>query len=302
MRKITLNMADNPRGADPVVGLYAAINRSWASLGLNRTNSTIAKIQHFASVYEPDRTLVKIVRKSAPFTEYLFTYNRFKITRYINNPIWNPTDLTQVKTLDSKALLARIALKLNLNLTPADFFIEEAGILYTGGQARPNWRLKARFDSIYWYGHQIVWLHDGSQLPEPEPEPEPGEGGATQLFPIVNIAKPGSGAWTINTAAHVGKTIMLEGVTGGAEFGMTFTAPQNGLTIGSEIRILNMMDGDAIMNIEDFGIWHRPDNGTLWRIRHYYGDLIRLVVVNMEDGHPQWGIVGYFEVVDTIGV
>lgn len=301
MRKITLNLADNPRGADPVVGLYAAINRSWASLGLNRTNSTIAQIQHFSSVYEPERTIVKIVRKSAPFTEYSFTYNRFRISRYITNPMWNATDLVQVVTMDSKALLARIALKLNLNLTPADFFIEEAGIRYTGGQARPNWRLKSRFNSIYWCGEKVIWLHDGSQEPE-EPEPEPGEGGTTQLFPAVNVVKPGSGAWTIDTQSMLGKTIVLEGVTGGDEVSMTFRMPSSGMKVGSEIRILNFMDGDALMNIEDFGMWHRPVSGTLEEIRHYSGDLIRMIVTKMEDGHPKWMIVGYFEVNSYVGV
>lgn len=159
MRMLTLSLGDNPVGADPVDALYKAITAQYPELALTRKNSSIHLIQAAPIRTNRDRTRLVILKNVAPLESYAFFYNRFPVTRYVKTPLFTSAELTDIKSLSSKALVKKVAQKVRYNFTEADFWTEAAGAKYTGGIAPPNWRLKALHNSIYWYGEIVIPLH-----------------------------------------------------------------------------------------------------------------------------------------------
>lgn len=160
MRPMALKLEDNPVGANPLVGLYLAINRGYSALGLTKDNSTVVSIQPSATKEIPLLTRIVIQKGDSYQDQYEFVYERFDWTLYINNPIWTAGQLPTVKALTtSKALLNAIATKTGFNFLPADFWISDNSIDYSGGTTVPNWYMEAQSDSIYWTGAKHIWLH-----------------------------------------------------------------------------------------------------------------------------------------------
>ncbi|AEH03605.1 hypothetical protein AVT69_gp180 [Pseudomonas phage PhiPA3] len=183
MRRITLKLADNPIGANPLVGLYKAITATYANLGLTQANSAVIKIQPAATLEEPNLTIVVVRKDNDPNKDYEFFYNRFNINTYINNPYWTEAEVPVVQAINnSKELLAKIATKSTLNLTEKDVWVNIASIDYAGGTITPNWLMTCISNSVYFTGKLILWLHGGGG---PGPDPEPGDGDYSQMFPAL---------------------------------------------------------------------------------------------------------------------
>jgi len=159
MRPLTLKLNENPRGSNPVDGLYKAIKRQYPTLGLTRKNSVIGNIQAWPTQYEPYRTYMKIIKKGSPNQAEEFFFHRFDISLYINNPIFSKTEAKALEPKTGHEVLNAVAAKLNLNLTPDDFWVEAYPFTSTGGEVSPNFRLQTRYNSPYWCGSTIVWLH-----------------------------------------------------------------------------------------------------------------------------------------------
>lgn len=167
MRQFTLNLSDNPRGADPKTGLYAGINRLYSSLGLQANNSSIVKLISSATPTEPGRAFVRIQKGEDISDIYDFYFTRFDITQYVKNPFWTASQITQAKAAKNSAgLIQLIANRANMNFRAADFWSDATAIDYTGGVVTPNFLFKALYNNIYFYGEVNLWLHNG-QSPQP---------------------------------------------------------------------------------------------------------------------------------------
>lgn len=160
MYRLTFTLADNARGSTPLVNLYRLISQQYASLGLTQANSRVVMLITHTDRLNPNRAYLQIARLSNPNTTYEFQFDRFNVNDLIRNPVWTAGELPPIVALPtSAALLNALATKLNLNLTPADFWVDASGIEYAGGTIRPNWILKSRFDSIFWCGELNLHLH-----------------------------------------------------------------------------------------------------------------------------------------------
>lgn len=160
MRRITLQLSDNPPGADPEVGLYKAINAAYPALGLTQANSTVMVVQPAQKSREQDLTRVQIQKNVSPLELHSFLYNRFDILTFIKLPYFSAAEITQITALKSSAdLLAFIAKKSGKNLRNDDFWVNTANKDLSGGSTPPNWRMKANDQSIYWKGEIVLPLH-----------------------------------------------------------------------------------------------------------------------------------------------
>lgn len=172
MRQISITLADNPLGASPLVGLYKAINTRYASLGLTQANSRVLRVQPAATQERPNQSVVFIQKGTSYDTIYDFYYDRFNINEYVKNPYWTAEEVIKVKDMESSAeVLNEVAKKSKLNLTASDAWTSDTSIDYTGGIVGPNWLLKSTYNSIYFTGELVLWLHSGGNTPGPDPEP-----------------------------------------------------------------------------------------------------------------------------------
>lgn len=153
MYRLTLALADNVRGSTPLANLYRVIARQHPTLGLTQANTRVALLIEHSDRENPLRAYMQLTRVSNPNSIYEFQFDRFDIKDMLTNPLFGAAELPAIKAIKTSAeLLAAIAAKTNLNLTPADFWVDSSGIEYAGGSIRPNWTLKSRFDSIFWCG------------------------------------------------------------------------------------------------------------------------------------------------------
>lgn len=160
MNLITLPLTDNKLGADPVDALYKAINKSYASFGLTKTNSIIRKIQPAATTQEPTMTYLLIQKGTNEQDLYEFFYTRYDINNYLKNPIFTSAEASAAAKLTSSAkLVETIAKKVNQNFRPRDFWTSINTLEFSGGTTVPNWHMRSVYDSIYWCGDMYVWLH-----------------------------------------------------------------------------------------------------------------------------------------------
>lgn len=160
MYRLTVTMADNVRGSTPLVNLYRLINQQYPALGLTQANSKVVLLITHTDRLNPHRAYLQIARLGNPNATYEFQYDRFNVSELMQNPVFTESELPALVALPTSVLLLNaLALKLNVNFTPADFWVDASGIEYAGGTIRPNWILKSRFDSIFWCGEFNLHLH-----------------------------------------------------------------------------------------------------------------------------------------------
>ena len=165
MLSFTLEGVDNAPGLDTralLLDTLAQQHPTWVT-GPQRY---IKKIQHFSFAYRPERTLLTLGDHTDPHFKVFFVYDRLRITRYLTNPLFHESELVTVRGFSAVELAAYLSEVCDLNINEHDFLIEPAGITYTGGYERPNWRLQARPDSPFWFDNQILWLHTPMVAPQ----------------------------------------------------------------------------------------------------------------------------------------
>lgn len=159
MRKLNLMLADNPQGGISSEALYMAIERAYPELELTFSNSKIVKIQAFPARYQAARTYLAIERNDEPLRNIEFYYDRFDISLYVTNPLFDAAEAQELADKTEPDVLAAISEKIDQNLTEEDFWINPYQFTSIGGQVGPNFRLKARYDSPMWFGETVVPLH-----------------------------------------------------------------------------------------------------------------------------------------------
>jgi len=167
MYPLTLSLANNPPGADPVVVLFAAIKAAYPSLPFTQANAKVAELKAWPAKYKPDRTYLRLEAKDDPKQYAEFYYNRSDVTLKVLNPLFTDTESKALANKTGVEVLTAIAAKVKLNLTKADFWVEDYTFTSTGGIATPNFRLEARYDSVFWYGRMNVWLHGDTRNVQP---------------------------------------------------------------------------------------------------------------------------------------
>jgi hypothetical protein len=160
MNFFTLPLADNILGSDPVVHLYKALTAAFPELGLTRANSKIIKIQPAVTDRDPTRTYLLIQKGNSPQDVHEFFYLRYDINHYLKNPIFDTAEALAAAQLQSSAkLVETIATKVNLNFRPSDFWTSISTLQFSGGTNPPNWHMRSVYNSVYWCGDMVVWLH-----------------------------------------------------------------------------------------------------------------------------------------------
>ena len=160
MRFIELDIKDNPIGADPLVGLYRAINKVSPELSLTQGNSKVIDIRPYVRIGEPFFTRA-IVQDQRTMLEYDFYYNRIDTASLIIQPFWKESEATFLEGLvDSYTLIKKIGEKTSQNLDDTTHWCSRTSIEYTGGRVTPNFLFKALYNSVYFAGETILQLHD----------------------------------------------------------------------------------------------------------------------------------------------
>lgn len=139
--------------------LFARIAARYASLKITPATHYVQTVQQMPTRYRPWLSVATVRSLTDPSFEQRFRYDRWPVSRYVKNPVFNATELAAVQQMDEVQLVAALRTKLNLNINNVDFIIRNAGIQYVGGEARPNWRLTAAPNSPFWYDDQVLWLH-----------------------------------------------------------------------------------------------------------------------------------------------
>ena len=168
MYPLTIPFAANTPGTNTLELLFQQLAGQYPQFTISPATHVIRRVQHFSMPYRPERSIVIVGSLVDPKIELRFVYDRYRVSRYLNNPLFNETEIPQVQDMDASQLAQYLTQKFNLNFHGQDFLIELAGITYTGGTLRPNWRLQARPESPFWYDDKIIWLHSG-ESEEPEP-------------------------------------------------------------------------------------------------------------------------------------
>lgn len=166
MLPFTYDWDINTPGSDTHALLFIQLKQQYPSLNIGELHF-VKNIQHFPETYKPERTLLEIGHRLDPGYSQRFVYNRYRLTRYVDNPIFDISELDTVQSMSAVELAMFLTNKLNLNISPLDFLIEPAGISYTGGEQRPNWRLQPKPDSPFWYDSKIIWLWAANETPPP---------------------------------------------------------------------------------------------------------------------------------------
>lgn len=160
MKLFILPIAKNVYGANALDLFYEGINASWPQYGFTKENSTILLVQPLGQVIGD--AVLKICKKATPDVIEHFVFYRHPITNFMKNPAFSAAELATIATLTtSEQLLKFIAVKYNVNLTADDIWISINDIPKTGGQSVPNWLMRCRYNSLFWYGDLAVWLHPG---------------------------------------------------------------------------------------------------------------------------------------------
>lgn len=152
-------------GANSLDIFYQCINASNPSLGLTKTNSTILLVQPFGWSQSPKTTITRIQQNSAPYKVYEFLYDRLDINNALGTPVLSATDILAVKLmLNSATILDFLAKKYNRPWTPDDVWVDTSYIEFTGGKVTPNWLMKTRYNSLFWWNERIVQIHPPGTL------------------------------------------------------------------------------------------------------------------------------------------
>lgn len=159
MLDLDIPFASNTLATNTTTLLFTRIAARYPTLGITPDTHFIKAVQQMPTRYRPWRSVAIIRSKTDPMYEELFRYDRWPVSRYITNPVFANGELPAVQEMDEPALVQALRTKLNLNITAEDFLVRPAGILYIGGEQRPNWRLTAAPNSPFWYADSVVWLH-----------------------------------------------------------------------------------------------------------------------------------------------
>ena len=163
---IELDLKDNPIGADPKVGLYKAVNRKYASYKLTAANSKVIDLRSYSRSTDPRLTRV-VIQHNTTFEYYEFYYSRFDLNEYIRNPFWTPSDRSALSKLkNSLDLIKLIGRKTGLNLNDNTHWTDLNEIKLAGGSVTPNFSLRSLYNSVYFVGDQILWLHVEEDSPQ----------------------------------------------------------------------------------------------------------------------------------------
>lgn len=160
MYVVKLNLEDNEIGSNPEYGLYKSIGDTYPELELNSENSTIIKVIAAESREFRNRACATISRNAQPDETYVIFFDRWDINEFISNPYFQQEELEEIQELSSsEALLEKIRNKSGLNFTPETHWVDKSSIDYTGGEVGPNFLLKTIYNSIYFKGEIVLWLH-----------------------------------------------------------------------------------------------------------------------------------------------
>lgn len=163
MRNISIKLEDNPISGDAITGLYTAINTSYPELNLTKENSTIIDIRSAIYKSEPNRTRLFIKKNDVPDLYFEFFYNRFNVNDLFTNPYFEGNEISTIQSIETSVeLLEYIKEKSSINLSEKDFWVDKAGIDYSGGEITPNWILRSMDNSPYFTGTITLWLHNGN--------------------------------------------------------------------------------------------------------------------------------------------
>ncbi len=159
MKTLSILLADIPPGKNPEDALYARIKQTYPEVKLDQTNSHIDLIQAWPSLYNAYRTILRIKSNTDPSVVEEFYYNRFDVEILIKNPMFSAAELPALIEGTELDILEALGNKLGSGMTEQDFWITPHQFVSIGGSKPPNFRLKSRFNSPYWCGEAIVWLH-----------------------------------------------------------------------------------------------------------------------------------------------
>lgn len=159
MLDIDIPFASNTMMVDTTDLLFARIQALHPGLGITAATHYVKAVQQMPTRYRPWLSVAIIRSKTDQRYEQIFRYDRWPISRYVTNPVFTEAEIPNVQSKDEPGLVAELRSKLNLNINNRDFLIRPAGVHYTGGEQRPNWRLTAAPNSPFWYDDQVIWLH-----------------------------------------------------------------------------------------------------------------------------------------------
>lgn len=172
MLNLTIPFAANPPGTNTYTLLFQQIQAQHPTLGIGQTTHFVKTIKQLPTVVKPWQSIAIIGSRTDASYEVRFRYDRWPVSRYLTNPLFSAAEIPTVQGLDEQGLLAYLTTKLGLNFNNIDFVVRNAGIIYTGGEVRPNWRVVPAPESPFWYNDQILWLHSGTSV-DPDPDPDP---------------------------------------------------------------------------------------------------------------------------------
>ena len=160
MQRIELDETKIIRGANPLTIFHAAVTKAYPALGITAANSTVKLIQGVGNPDAPDDCVTVVVKNNAPMVEYEFVHKRQNIDFVLKKPVFTAAQLAVAKTKTSAdELIDYIASIYNKPFTKDSIWGDVSAIPTTGGTVTPNWRMKAMWNSMFWYGERVVWLH-----------------------------------------------------------------------------------------------------------------------------------------------
>lgn len=157
MRLLTLDLADNPLGADPTVGFFKALKLLEPTL--NKTNVKIKTVQSFESSDYPNRTIVTLSSLTDNLLEYQFIYDRFDIEKLLEGFKFTTAEKTSIKNAHSSTKLVNVvATRKALNLKPVEFWTHPNYLELAGGSSGDNFILEPAYDNLWFTGKCILSL------------------------------------------------------------------------------------------------------------------------------------------------
>lgn len=160
MQLITPNIADNPRGANPLTGIYKAINAKYPTYGLTVTNSVVLSTQPAVSTEYPLLKRILIEKNKDPSLQYEFFYSCLDITSQLPKPVFNAAQVAYIKAniKTSADLVNYMATTFNKNFRPEDFWTSDNSIDFCGGTKTPNFYLKTLYSAQWFIGEMVLNL------------------------------------------------------------------------------------------------------------------------------------------------
>lgn len=159
MLDLDIPYALNTLTTDTTTLLFTRIAAAYPALNIKATTHYIKSVQQMPTRYRPWLSVAIVKSKTDPRYEQIFRYDRWPVSRYVTNPVFTAAELPAVQAMNEVQLIAKLRTKLNINFNSVDFLVRPVGIEYTGGDARPNWRLSAAPNSPFWYDDCVIWLH-----------------------------------------------------------------------------------------------------------------------------------------------